>query len=153
MSRKIVLVLPLVLTLALVVGISAQGKVALTDAEMSSVYGGGRNCRTYNWTGCQPVYCDRNCSAWQEWFEAGCTDPETEPNCVGLWETPCNEQQLHCGPLRSSSSGGCANTTTDCVGSYSQYTCGYATPPDKDCEMRGPEVYGCWGERLWCNET
>ncbi|MHC4865244.1 MAG: hypothetical protein ACYTEX_14245 [Planctomycetota bacterium] len=148
MCKKIALVVPLVLVLALVVSvsISAPGKVALTDAQMSSVYG-GCDCKTHDNDGCDPQLCFLDCSYWPEWFEAGCEDPNTELNCRGAWQTSCKQEQKRC---KAGETGGCTNSTTACMGTVEWWSCGYGPPPEHDCEKNGPETFYCPGTKLWC---
>ncbi|MHC4528818.1 MAG: hypothetical protein ACYTEX_11965 [Planctomycetota bacterium] len=151
MCKKIVSVVPLVLVLALVVSVStsARGKVALTEAQMSSVYGGAK-CKYYNNDGCEPLFCLLDCSDMQEWWDAGCVDdPNLPNNCQGAWETTCKEVQRRC----NGGGTGCTDSTTGCTGTYDMWHCGYSPPPELECVVEHGGTYDCYGSRLWCVEN
>jgi hypothetical protein len=144
MSREIVLVVPLVLVVALVMSVStsAPGKVALTDAQMSSVYGGAK-CRYYDNDGCDPVYCYGDCSEHLYW---PCGDAPNLPNCNGSWTTTCKQEQRLCkggGP-------GCTNQAVDCLGTYDAWSC--LTVYD-ECEVNWDGTFDCDGGKLWCYQN
>ncbi|MHC4865243.1 MAG: hypothetical protein ACYTEX_14240 [Planctomycetota bacterium] len=150
MCKKIVLAVPLVLVLALAVSVrtSVPGKVALTDAQMSSVYGGAK-CRYYDMDGCDPVYCFGDCSYRQEWWDAGCEDPNLPNNCSGGWWTTCKQAQRWC----SGGGSGCTETTPACLGTFDAWSCGLSPPPEHECELNYDATYFCQGSKLWCYDN
>ena len=142
MFKKMLLAMPLVLVLALVAFIgTSQGKVGLSDAQLSSIYGGGTDCKHYDYKGCSAAsgICDEEA-----------IDPE---DCVSPEMTTCKQQRKRC---QRPGWNGCTNNTVDCVGTYDYRECNWLLPEEacyvgfwiqRNCKDVYP--YKKW----WCYES
>ena len=131
MSKKILLAIPLVLALALVafVSTSAQGKVALTDAQMSNVYAG---CHVDE-TG------DTACAGeWDNGEECVLGENPPAGKCDRVRFTTCKQSEKYCGV---EGSGACwERDRVACEGTYESWTCGMQ---NEECEADYSATYDC----------
>ena len=136
MFKKMLFAMPLVLVLALVVSVStlAQGKVALSDAQMSSIYGG------------VPCYVietgDTACADLEQ--SGTCTDIAADPNvpddgwegegCDGDWNTSCLQSEKYCKQNQFPNKGCIDDSDIDCEGTYDHCSCGERPECDFNCD-------------------
>lgn len=126
----------------------SKGKGALTDAEMSSVYGGCKDC----------VYiagsaCTKPTAPGCYWFDPDPDNPWSVPACFG-WTVSgyCLQSIKGC---RSAPSGSCTSTTIACTRTYWTYDCikthmggGYYQCLE---DPMSQESHPCGGSRAWCS--
>jgi len=128
-----------------VIGLASTGtlsrSVALTDSEMSEVYGGTGSCETcqQDSTGCRTTPTPPGCYILQDPWQ-----------CLGWMVVgTCTEWKYKC----KTGTGTCTDTTTPCTGTYTIYNCiQYGSWPDRGCgpDLSNPDVHSCTGSKSWC---
>jgi hypothetical protein len=149
MKRFTAIVLACLAMASLAVLISTTGtpcNAALSDAELSAVYGG-----------CGPLECK---SSW-----GGCAWPSSEPGCFVIeypWPLPdqCEGWVLgsDCTAFKRACAaptyGPCEAYEISCGGSYVWYNCNWLPYEGSiQClpDASDPETHDCGGERGWCD--
>ena len=145
-KRKYGIVIACALVISMI-GLSSTGalsrSVALTDAEMSEVYGGttcqecknklGECLTAPSGTGCYVIEVEG-------WFD----------QCLG-WVVPDGCMQP--GRTCQAGIGTCTETTTGCAGSYTILNCIWiGNILDREClpNFLDPEYHACPGSKPWC---
>jgi hypothetical protein len=139
MSKKFLLAMSLVLVLGLVAffSTSAQGEVSLTDAQMSSVYGG---CVVAS-TGGGYQYCSGptlsgDCSGLGN-------SPPDPGTCDRIRTTSCKQPGERC--IGGKPDLGCVNLPwTNCEGTYDTFIC-FVNPSDTCVEQSYGPPAACYG--------
>ena len=121
-KKRILLVMPLIMVLAAIafIGTGANGKSSLTDAQMSSVYGGhvfetennDACAQLWTWGDCSGSSDDRVPDPW----------PGGSGGCLGNWRTTCGQNEKYCE--ETSPNLGCVyDDDLDCTNTYKTGSC------------------------------